>query len=154
MNAHRIGVIGLGQRIAHVLGAMAEVGWMMEVAGYVDPAPVGLTILEEFGIDPGYAYPDVSALLADGPFDLVMIGSPNHLHLEHLTAAFAAGFPIFAEKPIVRTQAETLSLARALAGPDRVALGAPVAWHRRGRQPGADRPSRAQPAARWRARRR
>jgi predicted dehydrogenase len=44
-----------------------------------------------------------------------MIGSPNHLHLDHLTAAFEAGVPIFTEKPIVRTEAETLLLARRLA---------------------------------------
>ena len=116
MNRHRIAVIGLGQRIAHVLGAMIEVGWMLEVAGYADPDPVGLPILGEFGIDPGAAYPDEKALLADGPFDLVMIGSPNHLHMTHLEAAFAAGFPIFCEKPIVRTRAETLALARRLSG--------------------------------------
>jgi predicted dehydrogenase len=54
-------------------------------------------------------------LLADGPFDLVLIGSPNHLHLEHLLAAFEAGFPIFCEKPIVRTEDETLVLAQRLA---------------------------------------
>jgi predicted dehydrogenase len=116
VNRHRIAVIGLGQRIAHVLGAMVEVGWMLEVAGYADPAPVGLAILEQFGIEPGRAYPDETALLADGPFDLVMIGSPNHLHLAHLETAMAAGFPIFCEKPIVRTRAETLELARRLAG--------------------------------------
>jgi predicted dehydrogenase len=52
MKAHRIAVIGLGQRIAHVLGAMAEVGWALEVAGYADPSPVGAPILTEFGIDP------------------------------------------------------------------------------------------------------
>ena len=40
-----------------------------------------------------------------------MIGSPNHLHFAHLRAAFAAGYPIFAEKPIVRTVEETLALA-------------------------------------------
>jgi predicted dehydrogenase len=116
MKIHRIGVIGLGQRIAHVLVAMQEVGWAMAVAGYVDPAtPIGLPILAEAGISPGRLYPDPKALLADGPFDLVMIGSPNHLHLEHLTAAFAAGYPIFSEKPIVRTEAETMILARRLA---------------------------------------
>ena len=116
MNRHRIAVIGLGQRIAHVLGAMVEVGWLLEVAGYADPAPVGLSILSEFGVDPGRAYASEAALLADGPFDLVMIGSPNHLHLAHLQAAMAAGYPIFAEKPIVRTRTETLDLARRLAG--------------------------------------
>ncbi|MDB5432347.1 MAG: oxidoreductase domain protein [Caulobacter sp.] len=115
MKRHRIAVIGLGQRIAHVLCAMADVGWDYEVAGHVDPAPVGLPILAERGIAPGRAYADPKALLADGPFDLVMIGSPNHLHLEHLLAAFEAGYPIFAEKPIVRTAEETFTLARRLA---------------------------------------
>jgi len=116
MKTHRIGVIGLGQRIAHVLAAMKEVGWSLEVAGHVDPAtPIGLPILAQAGISPGRLYASPKALLADGPFDLVMIGSPNHLHLEHLSAAFAAGYPIFAEKPIVRTEAETMVLARRLA---------------------------------------
>jgi predicted dehydrogenase len=116
MKTHRVGIIGLGQRIAHVLAAMQEVGWSLDVAGYVDPAtPIGLPILDAAGISPGRPYPDPKTLLADGPFDLVMIGSPNHLHLEHLTAAFAAGYPIFSEKPIVRTEAETMILARRLA---------------------------------------
>ncbi len=115
MKTKRIGVIGLGQRIAHVLRAMDEVGWSLNVAGYVDPRPVGLPILAERDIPPGKSYDSVPALLKDGPFDLVMIGSPNHLHYEHLLAAFAAGYPIFAEKPIVRTQEETFALARHLA---------------------------------------
>ena len=115
---HRIGVIGLGQRIAHVLAAMQEIGWMLEVAGYADSSPVGLPILEDAGVKPGRSYRDEAELLADGPFDLVMIGSPNHLHFEHLNAALAAGWPIFAEKPIVRTLEESYALARALAGGD------------------------------------
>lgn len=112
---HRIAVIGLGQRIAHVLAAMKEVGWDLEVAGHVDSAPVGMPILKAVGIDAGRAFPDPGTLLSAGPFDLVMIGSPNHLHLEHLKAAFAAGYPIFAEKPIVRTVEETCELARLMA---------------------------------------
>jgi predicted dehydrogenase len=114
MKTYRIGVIGLGQRIAHVLRAMEEVGWTLDIAGYVDPRPVGLPILAERDVSPGKSYDSVGALLKDGPFDLVMIGSPNHLHYEHLLAAFAAGYPIFAEKPIARTEAETFALARHL----------------------------------------
>jgi predicted dehydrogenase len=115
VKTYRIGVIGLGQRIAHVLAAMKEVGWSLNLAGYADPAPVGLPILAEAGIDPGRPFPDEAALLAAGPFDLVMIGSPNHLHHGHLLAAFAAGYPIFAEKPIVRTEVESQALAATLA---------------------------------------
>ena len=115
MKTYSIAVIGLGQRIAHVLSAMKEVGWSLRVDGYVDPAPVGAPILAEAGIDAGPARASVADLLAHGPYDLVMIGSPNHLHLEHLNQALDAGWPVFAEKPIVRTEAETETLARRLA---------------------------------------
>jgi predicted dehydrogenase len=115
MKTYRIAVIGLGQRIAHVLGAMAEVGWRLEIAGQVDPAPVGAPILERFAITQGPVFATPQELLAAGPYDLVMIGSPNHLHFEHLNLALDAGWPVFAEKPIVRTQAESLALAARLA---------------------------------------
>ena len=116
MTTRRIAVIGLGQRIAHVLAAMREMGWDLRLDGYVDPAPVGAPILAAAGILPGRPFETPEALLAAGPYDLVMIGSPNHLHLAHLEAAFAAGYPIFSEKPIVRTEAESIALARRLAG--------------------------------------
>jgi predicted dehydrogenase len=120
MKTYRIGVIGLGQRIAHVLAAMEEMGWNLQVAGHVDDAPVGAPILAAVNIDMGRKFADPAALIAAGPYDLMMIGSPNHLHLEHLKAAFRAGWPIFSEKPIVRTPAETFELARLMA-----AQGAP-----------------------------
>ena len=116
MTTRRIAVIGLGQRIAHVLAAMREMGWDLRLDGYVDPAPVGAPILAAAGILPGRPFETPEALLAAGPYDLVMIGSPNHLHLAHLEAAFAAGYPVFSEKPIVRTEAESIALARRLAG--------------------------------------
>ena len=116
MTTRRIAVIGLGQRIASVLAAMKEVGWDLRLDGYVDPNPIGASILQFAGILPGRAFETPQQLLAAGPYDLVMIGSTNHLHLEHLTAALAAGYPVFAEKPIVRTEAESLTLAKALSG--------------------------------------
>ena len=115
MKTYRIGAIGLGQRIGHVLAAMQEMGWKLELAAFVDPAPVGAPILAAAGIASGEAFADPDAMLAGGPYDLVMVGSPNHLHFEHINRALDAGFPVFAEKPIVRTDAETLSLARRLA---------------------------------------
>ncbi|THD78295.1 MAG: Gfo/Idh/MocA family oxidoreductase [Phenylobacterium sp.] len=115
MRRYRIGVIGLGQRIAHVLAAMQEVGWALELAAYVDPAPVGAPILEDHGVAMGRALASPAELFAAGPYDLVMLGAPNHLHFEHLSLALDAGFPIFAEKPIVRTEAESLALAGRLA---------------------------------------
>jgi predicted dehydrogenase len=115
MTTYRIGVIGLGQRIASVLAAMQEVGWSFSLEAYVDPAPVGAPILEAAGIRIGRPGADVAELFRRGPYDLLMLGAPNHLHLEHLMAALETGTPIFAEKPIVRTEAETEALARRLA---------------------------------------
>jgi predicted dehydrogenase len=119
MRTYRIGVIGLGQRIASVLAAMQEVGWNLDVEAYADPAPVGAPILERAGIRLGRPCPDPADLLRRGPYDLLMLGAPNHLHFEHLMLALEAGVPIFAEKPIVRTEDETGALAR------RLAAGAP-----------------------------
>lgn len=117
MTTYRIGVIGLGQRIAHVLAAMKEVGWNLHLDGYVDPAPVGAPILEAAGIPLGREFADPAGLIAAGPYDLLMLGAPNHLHFEHLSIALETGWPIFAEKPIVRTEDETVALARRLARP-------------------------------------
>lgn len=114
MKTFRIGVVGLGQRIAHVLAAMKEVGWSLDLVAHVDPAPVGAPILEIAGISPGRSYADIPDLLRQGPFDLLMLGAPNHLHFEHLMRALDVGVPIFAEKPIVRTEDETEALARRL----------------------------------------
>ena len=115
MTTYRIGVIGLGQRIAHVLAAMQEVGWTLDIVGYVDPAPVGKPILEAAGLDMGRSFASPAELMSAGPFDLLMLGAPNHLHFEHLAFALDQGMPIFAEKPIVRTEDETEALARRLA---------------------------------------
>ncbi|WP_068876244.1 MULTISPECIES: Gfo/Idh/MocA family protein [unclassified Phenylobacterium] len=115
MTTYRIGVIGLGQRIAHVLAAMQEVGWSLDLAGYVDPQPVGQPILAAAGIPLGRSFATPAELMKGGPFDLLMLGAPNHLHFEHLAFALDQGVPIFAEKPIVRTEDETAALARRLA---------------------------------------
>ena len=64
MTTYRIGVIGLGQRIAHVLAAMKEVGWNFRLDGYVDPDSIGLPILKDAGILHGGRLPDARALIA------------------------------------------------------------------------------------------
>lgn len=113
----RFAAIGLGQRIAAVLRAIKQTGTAFDLAAYVDPAPVGAAILGENGIALGRRFEDERALLAGGPYDLLLIGSPNHLHFTQLNFALDDGrSPVFIEKPIVRTEDESFALAERLRG--------------------------------------
>jgi predicted dehydrogenase len=118
----RVGVIGLGQRIAAVLAALKAGGAAVEVDGYFDPAPVGLDRLRAAGIGVGEVYRSAEQLLTSGSRDIVMIGSPNHLHAEHLMLALYGRTPVFAEKPIVRTENESYALAQRLSHEETPAL--------------------------------
>ncbi len=110
----KLGVIGLGQRMAAVISAMKAAGAEVEVAAYADPEPVGLERLKDDGIAVGEVYKSAEELLTTGTHDLVMIGSPNHLHAEHLMLALYGRAPVFAEKPVVRTENESYALAQRL----------------------------------------
>ena len=121
----RIAVAGLGQRISVVIRHLLAAAPGARLVGYVDPEPYGLPSLAKRDIAPGEAFGDVETMLARTKPDLLMVGSPNHLHLEHISAGLAAGVRVFSEKPIVRTEEESWALARLLRehGEDRVLVG-------------------------------
>lgn len=121
----RIGVCGLGLRIAHVLGFFMEQVADARVVAYCDSSPLGADYLRERGIALGKVYATVEQMLADEPLDLLMIGSPNHLHLEHIMLGLAAGVRIFVEKPVVISEQEVFALLDLLEkhGPDQVLIG-------------------------------
>ncbi len=110
----RLGVIGLGQRMGAVLAALKQAGAQFSVDGYFDPEPVGLERLLREQIHPGEAYRSAEQAVTSGGRDLILIGSPNHLHAEHLMLALYGNVPVFVEKPIVRTENESYSLAQRL----------------------------------------
>ena len=63
--------------------------------------------------------------VAGEAFDLLMIGSPNHLHLDHIRIGLEAGLTVFTEKPIVTSIEESYTLASLLNtyGHDRLLVG-------------------------------
>jgi predicted dehydrogenase len=121
-----IGIIGLGLRMVEVWRNLhAAAGKRVRLVGYADPSPIGLPALQKLGTDPGTAFTDHQTMLAALRPDVVMIGSPNHLHLEHIRAALDAGCRVFAEKPVVVSVAQTLDCARLIRqhGADRLLVG-------------------------------
>jgi len=120
-----VAVAGLGQRIAVVIRNLVAAAPGTRLVGHVDPEPYGLPSLTKRGIEAGPRFESVATMLAETKPDLLMVGSPNHLHLEHISAGLAAGVRVFTEKPIVRTEEETWALARLLKdhGEDAILVG-------------------------------
>ncbi|MBP1853016.1 Gfo/Idh/MocA family protein [Rhizobium halophytocola] len=121
----KVGIVGLGFRLGYLATVLNEADKDFEIVGYVDPAPAGMPGLEEAGILAGTSYATPQDLIAAGGFDLLMIGSPNHMHLDHIRLGLEAGLTVFTEKPIVVTMEETYALASLLHtyGHDRLLVG-------------------------------
>ncbi|NRA87191.1 MAG: Gfo/Idh/MocA family oxidoreductase [Rhizobiales bacterium] len=135
----RIGIIGLGYRIGYLTQVIASVVPEVEFVGYVDPNPCGMPLVEGEGVvglnidpnslkklDAGIQYDTLEILIENQDLDLLMIGSPNHLHLEHIRIALEFGVKTFSEKPVVIDEAQTFELLDLLTkhgGTDRLMIG-------------------------------
>ena len=121
----KIGAIGLGNRIAHVYHEFSKINQDADLVAFVDPQPIGRDYAERNHFFPPQEYSSLNEMLLNEKLDLLMIGSPNHLHLDHIKIGLNAGIKIFAEKPIVIDEAQSFELARLLGefGQDQVLVG-------------------------------
>ena len=121
----KIGAIGLGNRIAHVYHELSKINQDADLVAFVDPQPIGRDYAERNHFFPPQEYSSLNEMLSNEKLDLLMIGSPNHLHLDHIKIGLNAGIKIFAEKPIVIDEAQSFELARLLGefGQDQVLVG-------------------------------
>lgn len=121
----RVGIIGLGFRLGYLARVFSLARADFTVVGYVDPAPAGLPYTKQHGISVGTQYQSLEAMIDDANLDLLMVGSPNHLHLDHIRTGLARGLKIFTEKPVVSSIDETMAIAELIAehGSDRVMVG-------------------------------
>ncbi|MFD1797284.1 Gfo/Idh/MocA family oxidoreductase [Paracoccus aurantiacus] len=121
----KVAIIGLGYRLGYLGHVFQEMDPDFQIVGYFDPEPAGLATLEEHRISPGKRYASAEDLVKAGGYDLLMIGSPNHMHLDHIRLGLEAGDKIFSEKPIVATIDQTVELARLMGryGHDRLLVG-------------------------------
>ncbi len=121
----RVGIIGLGFRLGYLARVFSLASPDFEIVGYVDPAPAGLPYTQQHGVSVGKAYDTPEALLDGEQLDLLMVGSPNHLHLDHIRLGLERGLKIFTEKPVVTTVEDTMALAELIAryGSDNLMVG-------------------------------
>ena len=107
----RTAIVGLGLRAGNVLKMIKADMPELELVGYVDPDPCGLSLLEEDSTHLNQ-YEDLQTMIDKCNLDLLWVASPNHLHLEHIRVGLEAGLKVFSEKPIVTTKADSFSLAK------------------------------------------
>ncbi len=124
----RIGIVGLGFRLGYLARLVRHAVPQARFVGYVDPSPAGLTLpAGVIGIDPdgrprdlagemrapfdfGTSYQTITAMHKAERLDLLMVGSPNHMHLDHIREGLENGLRIFTEKPVVTTEEDTFAL--------------------------------------------
>ena len=121
----RVGIIGLGHRLSYLARVFSLASSEFEVVGYVDPAPAGLPYTQKHGVSVGRQYASLEDMLDGAKLDLLMVGSPNHMHLDHIRTGLDRGLKIFTEKPVVTSVKETMQLAELIAqyGSDNVMVG-------------------------------
>jgi predicted dehydrogenase len=116
----KIGIIGLGARIASLIPEFAKADPTAKFVAVADPSHDREAVFEAMGAVPEW-FDNAETMLENGRFDLLLIGSPNFLHLGHLRLALASDTPhIFVEKPVVISESETFELARLIARHDGV----------------------------------
>ena len=121
----KVGAVGLGNRAAHVFFELKKINPNYSLVAFVDPQPIGKKFSEEKNIFPNQEYSSLEEMLNKENLDLLIVGSPNHLHLEHIKRGLEAGVTIFAEKPIVANEEQTWKLAELIKkyGKDKVLVG-------------------------------
>lgn len=121
----KIAVVGLGFRLANVIASFRKACPDLEIVGLVDPGPAGLPALLAAGLPEPRRFEMVPEMLSAVRADLLMVGSPNLYHLEHVTAGLRAGVRVFTEKPVVISEDQTMKMAALLAeyGCDSVLVG-------------------------------
>lgn len=121
----KVGLCGVGDRLGYLARFFCDEIQDFDPVAYADPCPVGLHHLQSEHRRPPNPYADLARMLDAEALDLVMIGSPNHLHNEQLRLALEAGVKVFCEKPVVISEEQTFAVLDLLRrhGAERVLVG-------------------------------
>lgn len=123
----KVGLCGLGDRIGYLCETFRRYIPNFEPIAFADPAPEpgGFRRMDTDFARKLRGYQSLERMLDQENIELVMIGSPNSFHCNHLCTSLDAGLKIFCEKPVVISEEETVRLLKYLSkyGTDRVMVG-------------------------------
>ena len=95
-----VGIIGCGGRVRDMMNKMEGIGVKVNICALMDPRAKNLQYYKKkFGSN-AKTYTDHKDLLKNPEVQWVIIGSPNHLHRDHVIDSFKAGKNVFSEKPL------------------------------------------------------
>ena len=106
----RLGVLGSGFVADFYLDGLRDVPGARVVANYSRSGERAAEFGQRRGIERQYTA--MADLCADPEVDMVIIGLPNHLHLEAVREAAGAGKAIVCTKPLARSGAEAAEMVR------------------------------------------
>lgn len=96
----RLGVIGYGGRIRHMLGEIDTFRTDATVVAVIDPAEAALREKFPEALEGVTFYDDVEAMLDEAALDGVLIGTNCLYHTPYARAVLSRGLPLFLEKPV------------------------------------------------------
>jgi predicted dehydrogenase len=115
----RVAGIGVGSRGAFDLG-LAQKAERTEVVAVADVYAPRLAEIKEKLAPKGQAYKDYRELLDRKDVDAVIIGSPDHWHVQMIIDSVRAGKDVYCEKPVSHSIEEGEKLLTAVAGSKQV----------------------------------
>jgi predicted dehydrogenase len=112
----RLGLIGIGQRLAHMVTCFQASDPSLRIVGVVDPDREGaLSRLPEADRAHVRFFNSLDEMLREARPDALAIGTRCNLHAPLAIAAAASGLPLFLEKPVATSMAQARSLEQAFA---------------------------------------
>jgi len=106
----RLGVIGYGRRIRHMLGTIDRFGAGAQVVALVDPQAERLCLEFPEALAGATAYATAAAMLDEANLDGVLIGTRCALHTPYAIEVLARDLPLFLEKPVAITVEQLMAL--------------------------------------------
>ncbi|MFN8539146.1 MAG: Gfo/Idh/MocA family oxidoreductase [Thermomicrobiales bacterium] len=111
----RLGVIGFGRRMRHMVGVVGKFRAGAQVVALVDPRAEALRAEFPTALEGATAYPDVDRMLDEANLDGVMIGTRCSLHTPMAIRVLERGLPLFLEKPVAISFGQLAALREAAA---------------------------------------